>query len=459
MKKEEFIRVLQLESFQSKALFYGHPELVHTVNDSFTNMYFPIPNLSNDYKQVFTSDYGKTHFKSFEFDKILEKDKWLQNLKYDNYRLNFEGLHELYIPYRERHSTFNFYFIGLGDLQSYRSLIDEIYQTYLEKLKEDFDIFFERYESKTIIYITSKKGLKRTTIHVYHQFAKSEKHLLHSLPRHKQIIFDGKIFKWTSFTDFVFKNGSYVCSTLDNFKSCFELSALNFVLLAVKPEIVKLEFDYVEIEPKIGHHKIGLETKNSDRLSLCFLEDIPEELYDKYQVALNHIYSYLNKGTYCISTKSPKLEELPSDNFQIYYRNVFKKLSLHLSDVELVNKEDFKIIFAEQTKEIWNELFMGDKGKIEKLADQRGKTLVKEIYETYEKIFNTTLKEIKPKLIFSVNGVYKNMYNGFHCTIDWPTKVQIIISQKRKDSIFGLLSKDLLKLIFFWLDALELEII
>lgn len=459
MNKDDVLRVLQLESFQTKALFYGKPELIELAYGSFTERIYSIPNIP-DFKCV-CSRYERVKDQIFEFDKIFKEHKWLESLKYNNYRLSFEFLDKIYILFTECHVLFHFYFLGSEDLQNYKELINEIYKTCLA---HDFTkITIEKYEDLTEITVIHKTSHNLTSVYIHHKFAKTEKQLIYSLPRHQQIIFDGKIFKWTNFTESIFKTGVYICSALDNFRECFELKTLRFILPGIKLETKIIEFDKVRLEPdkESENYNFQLKERNGNRLDLCLVEDLPYEIYAKSRRSFNRIYHFLNEGKYLISIKTPEeqIKELTLNNFQGRFQQNFRDLALHLSKAKHLHKGDFKIIFAEQAKAMWNEMFMGDNDHMMKLADERCKILEIEMYEEYKKSFNTILKEMKPKLIYSVGNVYKEMYSGFHCTIDWLSKVQIIMSQRRKDSIFGLLNKDLLKLIFFWLDALHLGII
>lgn len=456
MDKEDILRVLQLESFESKALFHGKPELVELAYGTFTTRNYLTPNIP-DFKCVF-SGYDRVRDEIYEFDKIFKEHEWLRILKYDNYRLSLEILPKIYTIFNERTVVFHFYFLRSGDLQSYKQLIDEIYQFYSNQ--QFRSIAIDRYEEVTEISVTSKIDYNFTTIEIHHKFAKTEKHLIYSLPRHRQIIFDGKTFKWTNFTEFIFKTGVYVCSALDNFRECFELKVLKFVLPGVRSDTKIIEFDKIKLIPdkNLQTYNFRLKECNGNRLDLCFLEDLQDEIYSKSKSLFNRIYGFLNEGKYSISIKTPD-EEQTLDHFQGRYRESFRDLALHFSKTKLLHKGDFNIAFAEQAKEMWNEMFIGDEEKIIKLADQRCEILEKEMYEEYKKSYNTILREMKPKLLFSVGDVYREMYSGFHCTIDWPAKVQIVTSQRQKNSLFGLLNKDLLKLIFFWVDALHLGVI
>jgi len=68
-----------------------------------------------------------------------------------------------------------------------------------------------------------------------------------------------------------------------------------------------------------------------------------------------------------------------------------------------------------------------------------------------------TRRSFKP-VELTPRGFYGDYYNGYHCTMDWPARCQIVIAWKKKNvenqTPFALLDKNLLKHIFFMLDLL-----
>ena len=136
-----------------------------------------------------------------------------------------------------------------------------------------------------------------------------------------------------------------------------------------------------------------------------------------------------------------------------------------MADSDNMSKNDVRLVYGELAVEAWNLFFNYDvnneknKSQLEILVKTRLEQIRPLIAEKYQKSINIIIKRNrdngKNKAGASEREVAKECYNGYTSINCLKEKLLILCGLKYdKGCIFFGMSKDVIKLIFFWLDYL-----
>lgn len=217
-----------------------------------------------------------------------------------------------------------------------------------------------------------------------------------------------------------------------------------------------------------------------------FESDVREGIYLNYQFSLflrktdNNVADYSNDinlnsvAEVSIKNTNHILSDFPNFIHANTIQQFLSNPQCEVSDEPLIRTslsdlylENIKYLFGNLAKPVWNAKFENDEELFKELVAERLRH-----FQEKAKIAQEKLKKINWKvysiyesaqffpLKMTARQFYGKQYNGFVCTFDWPAKMQLISAWKRKyeekDCIFAqILSKDLIKYIFQWMDLLN----